>query len=167
MPCPFFFFLGAIHADVAPSQADARRIGSIHADSGRIGPYRLQPPILAPNRPIQVEIQKKKNKNKRCETQRLAEIKKIKKRCKMHRLDKNNKTLYLRPQSAALSHFSLLIFSSLSLSGLYAPRHGSLPLLSISPRTQSHTHTISLTTSLTRRPTLKSQAQVSISSFQS
>ena len=80
--------------------------GAIRADSGRIGPYRPQPPIPAPNRPIQAEIQK--TKNKRCET---------------HRLDKN-----------PISQSTVLIFSSFSPSLVFVLHATALwPLLSVSP----------------------------------
>ena len=92
------------------------------ADSRRIGRNRRNTPIPAPNRPIQAETQK----NKRCET---------------HRLDKN-----LISQSAVFS-ISILIFSSLSLSGLCAPRHGSLAsALHLPSLTQSHSQESQLLT---------------------
>ena len=91
------------------------------------------------NQSIQAEIEKKKkvwnapfgrNNNKRC---------------KMHRLDKNNKTLY-HLQSPALSLLTSHLQLSLTLvSHLYAPCHGSLPLLSVSPL--SHNLTLTLTQS--------------------
>ena len=143
-----FFFSSAryvpICANMVQGRADTCGIGLIRADLGRISPYRPQPPILAPNWPIQAEIQKKKS-------------------CKTHRLGKNNKTL-------SLSQFSLLTDSfshshlqlSLTLS-LVSVLHGSLPLASalrqsVSPLSHNLTLTLthhnlilnSLTTSLTR-----------------
>ena len=143
-----FFFSSAryvpICANMVQGRADTCGIGLIRADLGRISPYRPQPPIPAPNGPIQAEIQKKKS-------------------CKTHRLGKNNKTL-------SLSQFSLLTDSfshshlqlSLTLS-LVSVLHGSLPLASalrqsVSPLSHNLTLTLthhnlilnSLTTSLTR-----------------
>ena len=126
----FFFFLSAIRANTAQSQADTRGIGLIRANSGRISLYRPQPPIPAPNRLIQAKIQKKK--------------KKVAKRTIWEKITKPY--LYLSSHFSPI-HSLILIFSSLSLSvsGLYAPQLSASGLYSPSVRlpslTQSHSHT--------------------------
>ena len=147
----FFIFRFTTHAN-------ACGIGLIHANSGRIGPYRRQPSIPTPIDRFKPKLKKKK----RCEMHHLAEI--IIKGAKCTVWTKTTKPYIIF--SLQLSHFSLLIFSSLSLWSLISMLHATAHCL-CSPSPLSHTHTISLTSSPTWRPTLKSQAQVSISSFQS
>ena len=132
----FFFFLRFT------TRANARGIGLIRANSGRIGPYRQQPPMPTLIDRFKLKFKKKK---KRCETHHLAEI--IIKGAKCTIWTKTTKPYIIF--SLQLSHFSLLT-SHLQLSltlvpHLYAPRHDSLPLLSVSPL--SHNLTLTLTQS--------------------
>ena len=128
-----FFFSSAryvpICANMVQGRADTCGIGLIRADLGRISPYRPQPPIPAPNWPIQAEIQKKKKVAKRTVWEKIT-----------------------KPYLYLSSHFSpihslILIFSSLSLSvsGLCAPWLSASGLCSPSvclpSLTQSHSHT--------------------------
>ena len=104
-----------------------RRLG---ANSRQLGLYRAKLPILAPNRPIEAEIQKKK-------------------RCKTHRLDKNPISQFV------VISILVLIFNSLSLSSLCAPRHGSLAsFLRLPSLTQSHSQ---LTLTFTQSHSQESQ----------
>ena len=140
---------------------DTRKIRSIRTNQGQIGPYRSQPPIPTPTGQFNSKFKKKK---KRCETHHLAEI--IIKGAKCTVWTKTTKPyIIFSPQ---LSHFSLLIFNSLSLFGLsslcstpwlaaFALR---LPSLT---QSHSHTHTISLTSSATHSQVSSSSINLKLS----
>ena len=126
-----FFFSSAryvpICANMVQGRADTCGIGLIRADLGRISPYRPQPPILAPNWPIQAEIQKKKKVAKRTVWEKIT-----------------------KPYLYLSSHFSpihslILIFSSLSLClwSLCSMALCLWPLLSVSLSPLSHTISLS------------------------
>ena len=126
-----FFFSSAryvpICANMVQGRADTCGIGLIRADLGRISPYRPEPPIPAPNWPIQAEIQKKKS-------------------CKTHRLGKNNKTLSLSQFSLltdSFSHSHLQLSLTLCLWSLCSMALCLWPLLSVSLSPLSHTISLS------------------------
>ena len=140
---------------------DTRKIRSIRTNQGQIGPYRSQPPIPTPTGQFNPKFKKKK---KRCETHHLAEI--IIKGAKRTVWTKTTKPyIIFSPQ---LSHFSLLIFSSLSLFGLSSlcstPRLAASALrLPSLTQSHSHTHTISLTSSATHSQVSSSSINLKLS----
>ena len=149
----YFFFRFTTHAN-------ARGIGLIRANSGRIGP------IDGSHRYPRQSIDSSRNwkKKKRCEMHHLAEI--IIKGAKCTVWTKTTKPyIIFSPQ---LSHFSLLIFSSLSLFGLSSlcsmPRLAASALrLPSLTQSHSHTHTISLTSSATHSQVSSSSINLKLS----
>ena len=121
---------------------NTRKIRSIRTNQGQIGPYRSQPPIPTPTGQFNPKFKKKKKKVRNAPFGRNNN-----KRCKMHRLDKNNKTLY-HLQSAALSFLTSHLQLSLTLWSLIFVLHATACYL-CSPSPLSHTISLSHSHNLT------------------